>query len=395
MAMNFDIPPDLQQFLGELDTFIERDIAPLQAQDDNDRFFDHRRENSRTDWDNGGLPTKDWELLLHDARKLADAAGFYRLSLPTQYGGKGKGNLWMSVIRDHLAAKGLGLFNDLQNEHSVCGNFPTIIMLMSFGNEAQKKEYISGQLAGNVIMTFGLTEPDHGSDATHLETVARPEKRNGVDGYLINGRKKWQTGMHVATHCIIFSRTSGRAGSPEGITAFIVPANTPGIKIESYEWTFNMPTDHATVSLTDVWVPATCVFGPPTNGLSVAQAFLHENRIRQAASSLGAATFCIRESIKYAKERKPFGKALAWNQGIQFPLVELLTQTEMLRLLIYKTANEMDQMPHKEVEKKLTDKVSMCNYWANRLCCEAADRAIQVISPSPFLIRSSHPSKSQ
>jgi acyl-CoA dehydrogenase len=139
-----------------------------------------------------------------------------------------------------------------------------------------------------------------------------------------------------------------------------------------------MPTDHATVSFNNVWVPATTIFGDKNNGLSVAQAFLHENRIRQAASSLGAATYCIQESIKYAGERKPFGKPLSINQGIQFPLVELLTQTEMLRLLIRKTAWEMDQIPHKEVEFKLTHKVSMCNYWANRLCCEAADRAMQV-----------------
>ncbi|KFZ02678.1 hypothetical protein V500_00030 [Pseudogymnoascus sp. VKM F-4518 (FW-2643)] len=358
--------------------FIEREISPLQAQDDNERFFDHRREHSRTDWDNGGLPRPEWEALLNEARRRADKAGFYRLSLPVEYGGQNKGNLWMSVIREHLASKGLGLFNDLQNEHSVVGNFPTIVMLLSFGNEAQRKEFIPGQLAGKVIMTFGLTEPDHGSDATHLETVAKPETRNGVKGFVLNGRKKWQTGMHVATHCILFARTSGRVGSTNGITAFIVPAKTPGIKVESYEWTFNMPTDHATVSLKDVWVPSTAIFGPPTSGLSVAQAFLHDNRIRQAASSLGAATFCIQESIKYAKDRKPFGKALAWNQGIQFPLVELLTQTEMLRLLIRKTANDMDSMPHRDVEKKLTDKVSMCNYWANRLCCESADRAIQV-----------------
>lgn len=139
-----------------------------------------------------------------------------------------------------------------------------------------------------------------------------------------------------------------------------------------------MPTDHATVSFKNVWVPNTAVFGNPTNGLAVAQAFLHENRIRQAASSLGAADFCVRESIKYARERKPFGKALATNQGIQFPLVELSTQIEMLRLLVRKTAWEMDQMEHKEVEKKLTHKVSMCNYWANRLCCQAADQAMQV-----------------
>lgn len=142
--------------------------------------------------------------------------------------------------------------------------------------------------------------------------------------------------------------------------------------------TFNMPTDHATVSFTNVFVPLNSHLGPLHRGLPVAQAFVHENRIRQAASSLGAAVFCIQSSIEYAMERKPFGKPLATNQAIQFPLVELYTQAEMLRLLIRKTATEMDSMNHVEVERNLSDKVSMCNYWANRLCCEAADRAMQV-----------------
>jgi alkylation response protein AidB-like acyl-CoA dehydrogenase len=105
---------------------------------------------------------------------------------------------------------------------------------------------------------------------------------------------------------------------------------------------------------------------------------VHENRIRQAASSLGAAVYCIEESVRYARLRRPFGEDLARNQAIQWPLVELATQAEMLRLLIRKTAWEMDSMPHPEIEKQLSDKVSMCNYWANRMCCEAADRAMQV-----------------
>src|SRR3546814_5620575 len=115
-----------------------------------------------------------------------------------------------------------------------------------------------------------------------------------------------------------------------------------------------------------------------SSDLSIAQSFVHQNRIRQAASSLGAAVYCIEESVRYARTRKPFGAALAKNQAIQFPLVELATQAEMLRLLIRKTAWDMDNTPHKEVERTLSDKVSMCNYWANRLVCEASDRAMQV-----------------
>ena len=376
--MDFNLPADLVDYLAKIDAFIEAEIKPLQAQDDNERFFDHRREWARTDFDKGGLPRPEWEALLVKAKKLADKAGFFRFSLPREFGGQDGNNLWMSVIRDHLAAKGLGLFNDLQNEHSVVGNFPFIVMLRDFGTQAQKDKFIKGSLAFELRITFGLTEPEHGSDATHMDTRAVRETRNGVAGWRIDGAKMWTTGMHKATHCALFARTSGKNGDAKGITCFLVPADTPGIKIEEYMWTFNMPTDHPRVSFTDVWVPEDTQFGPLEGGLALAQSFVHENRIRQAASSLGAATYCVAESVRYARERKPFGQELARNQGIQFPLVELATQCEMLRLLIRKTAWEMDQMPKPEVEKRLSDKVSMCNFWANRLVCEAADRAMQV-----------------
>src|SRR5262245_20087670 len=376
--MDFDLPADLVAYLARLDAFIASDIEPLQNANDNQRFFDHRREWARTDWDRGRLPRTEWDALLTEARQRADRAGFFRYSLPQEYGGSGGSNLWMAVIREHLAAKGLGLHNDLQNEHSIVGNFPVVIMLRDFGSSAQKEEFIEGTLDGTRRIAFGLTEPRNGSDATHMETRAIRELRDGRPGWRIDGEKMWTTGMHVATHCIVFARTSGEAGAAKGISAFLVPAHTPGVIIEEYLWTFNMPTDHPRVSFTNVWVPEDALFGPPEGGLALAQAFVHENRIRQAASSLGAAVYCVQESAKYARERQPFGKALAENQAIQWPLVELATQIEMLRLLIRKTAWEMDRMPHPEVEKRLSDKVSMCNYWANRLVCEAADQAMQV-----------------
>ncbi len=376
--MDFSLPKELVAYLAELDAFIEAEIKPLEAQDDNKRFFDHRREWARTDWDNGGLPRKEWEALLGEAKRRADRAGHLRFALPKEYGGKDGSNLWMAVIREHFASKGLGLHNDLQNEHSIVANNPFVLMMRDFGTREQQAEWITGMLNGTRRPTFGLTEPNHGSDATHMETRGVREKRDGVDGWLLNGEKMWTTGMHVASHCALFARTSGNDGDARGITCFLVPASDPGVKIEEYLWTFNMPTDHPRVSFTNVWVPDSAIFGQEGLGLAVAQHFVHENRIRQAAGSLGAAVYCIEESVKYARSRKPFGKPLSDNQAIQFPLVELATQAEMLRLLIRKTASEMDQMSKVEVEKQLSDKVSMCNYWANRLCCEAADRAMQV-----------------
>src|ERR1700712_5733936 len=103
--MDFDIPHDLAEYLKVLDAFIEAEIAPLQAQDDNDRFFDHRREDARTDWDRGGLPNDVWEALLREARRRADKAGHLRYPLPAQYGGQDGTNLGMAIIREHLARK--------------------------------------------------------------------------------------------------------------------------------------------------------------------------------------------------------------------------------------------------------------------------------------------------
>jgi acyl-CoA dehydrogenase len=376
--MDFDLPPELSAYLAELDAFIEAEIKPIENRDDNIRFFDHRREHARTDWDNGGLPRVEWEDLLAEARAVADKAGHYRFAWPESMGGKGGSNLAMAVIREHLAARGLGLHNDLQNEHSIVGNNPFILLFKDFATPEQYARDGEAVMSGAMRTVFGLTEPNHGSDATFMETVAVPETRDGKDGWLIKGEKMWSTGMHVATHAMVFARTSGKDGDATGITCFIVPAQAPGVKIEEYLWTFNMPTDHPRVSFTNVWVPHDSFWGQIDRGLGIGQSFVHQNRIRQAASSLGAAHFCIEESVRYARTRKPFGKPLSDNQAIQWPLVELATQVEMLRLLIRKTAWQMDRMEHKAIERELSDKVSMCNYWANRLVCEAADRAMQV-----------------
>ncbi len=106
----------------------------------------------------------------------------------------------MAIIREHLAAKGLGLHNDLQNETSVVGNFPQILMMRDFGTEEQKKTVLPGMLNGTVRLAFGLTEPKHGSDATWMETRA---VKDG-NGWRINGEKMWNTGVHVASHDMVF-----------------------------------------------------------------------------------------------------------------------------------------------------------------------------------------------
>jgi alkylation response protein AidB-like acyl-CoA dehydrogenase len=366
--VNFEVPREILDKLAELDAFIESEIAPLERE--NIQYFDHRREHARTDWDNDGQPRPEWEALLAEMRRRADAAGHLRFPLPKRLGGEDGSNLAMAMIREHLAAKGLGLHNDLQNESSIVGNFPIVHMIDSYGTDEQKDRFLEKMITGEARVAFGLTEPDHGSDATWLETTAT---RDG-DQWVLRGKKRFNTGLHNATHDLIFARTSGEQGRPRGITCFIVPTDAEGFSVDYMWWTFNMPSDHAEVTLDGVRVSDSCILHTEGDGMMCAQHFVHENRIRQAASSLGAAQYCIDRSVEYARERKTWNKPLASNQAIQFPLTELQTEAEMVRNLVYKTAWHLDREDH----MKVSDLVSMANYRANRLVCEAADTAMQV-----------------
>ena len=331
-----------EDFRTQVRRFLEREIVP-----------------NIDGWETAGILPRE----LH--RKAADA-GLLQIGFPESCGGTEVPDLfYMVVLTEELARAGSGGLIASLMSHGIAT--PPIAHT---GTQEQKDRYIEGMFKGTERIGFGLTEPLHGSDATFMETTA---VKKGTD-WTINGMKRFNTGMHTATVDLVFARTSGKVGEPRGISAFLVPVKTPGFKIEYMWWTFNMPSDHAEVSLTNVTVPGSTMLGEEGRGLDVAQTFVHENRIRQAASSLGAAQYCIDMSVAYAKNRKVFGKALATNQAIQFPLAELHTEAEMTRGLVRKTAWHLDREHHMSV----SEWVAMSNYRANRLVCDAADRAMQV-----------------
>ena len=366
--MDMSIPEDVTRFTTDLDEFIDTRIVPIQEA--NPEYFDHRREYSRTDLERGGIPSRRWREIMHEARVLADKAGFYRYPLPRALGGQDASNVAMAVIREHLAHRGPGLHAELPHEASMVANLPLALVLHEYGTPEQKEMYLERLVSGDMEMAFGLTEPQHGSDATWLETRA---VRDG-DDWVITGEKRFNSVVDVSELDLVFARTGGEDGKAEGITAFLVPTTAEGFEIPYYHYCFNMPSDHAEVHLTGVRVPSSAVVGEVGRGLDCAQLFVHENRIRQAASSLGAAQFCIDRSVAYTEERRLFGQKMRDYQGIQWQLVELQTEAELIRNTILKTAWEMDV----HGKTAVSDKVSMVNVRANQLACNAADRAIQV-----------------
>lgn len=365
--MDWSLPEDVTTFVKNLDDFIEREITPLEQE--HPHFFDHRREHARTDWDRDGFPRQEWRELLLEMRRRADAAGFFRFPLPAELGGQDGTNVAMAHIREHLLTRGSGLHFPHSDEASVVANLPIALVLHAYGTTEQK-QLIEPLITGEIEIAFGLTEPNHGSDATFLETRA---VRDG-DDWVINGEKRFNSLVDNSQYDIVFARTGGQDGKADGITAFLVPIPTEGFSIPYNHWTFNMPSDHSEVHLRDVRVPASAVIGEVGKGLDCAQLFVHENRIRQAAASLGAAQYCINESVRYAQERIVFGKPLHEHQGIQWQLVELQTEAELVRNTIHRTAWMMDKLGKTGV----SDKVAMVNFRSNQLACNAADRAIQI-----------------
>jgi len=365
-----DPPASIQATLAELDEFIETQIRPLELAGDNARFFDHRREWARTDFERGGIPSREWEELIREMRRRSDEAGWLRRGLPERLGGHGASHLEMAFIREHLAHRGVGLHDDALYESSVVGNFPVVVMFDAVASDEQRAEWIEPMLTGERPVGIALTEPGCGSDALRMEARAVADG----DDWVIDARKRWNSAAHAVSHNVVFARTSGEPGEPLGITAFLVPTDAPGYAVEFFWWTMNMPADAAEVTLSGVRVPGSAVLGEVGGGLVAVQHFVHDQRMRQAAQSLGAAQYCIEAAVAYSRSRHAWGRPLGANQAIRFPLAELHTEAAMVRALLRSTASVLDERAATEVSHL----VAMCNYRANRLACDAADRAMQV-----------------
>ncbi len=175
----------------------------------------------------------------------------------------------MAVIREHLAAKGLGLFNDLQNEHSIVGNNPFVLMIRDFGRPDQQ-HLIPDMLDRHAFRLDLRADGAQSRLGRHLHgDPRRPRRASRRAGWRIDGEKMWTTGMHAATP-LRPVRPHQRRGwlRPRESPAFLVPAHAPGVKIEEYLWTFNMPTDHPGSASPRCGCRTTAMLGPEDGGLA-------------------------------------------------------------------------------------------------------------------------------
>lgn len=209
------------------------------------------------------------------------------------------------------------------------------VILQEFGTTDQKEAWIPGLAQGEFIGGFALSEPDSGSDAGSLTTVA--EYDSASDTYRLNGRKFWITHGGYADVYIVMARTGG--AGPKGVSAFIVAKDTVGLSFGKKEEKMGLrasPT--AEMILEDVVIPASNLIGNEGQGFTVAMRALDSGRITIAASALGIAQASLEESAGYACVRKQFNKAIIQFQGVGFMLADMAIQIEQARLLVHKAA---------------------------------------------------------
>ena len=269
------------------------------------------------------------------AAELAEMGelGFMGMVVPTEYDGAGTDYVSYALALMEIAA-GEGATSTIMSVHNSVGCMP----ILKFGTEAQKDTYLRPMARGEWIGCFCLTEPEAGSDAGSIKTRA---VRDG-DFYVLNGTKQFITSGRNARVAIVFAVTDPSAGK-KGLSAFIVPTDSPGWVVARVEDKLGQhASDTCQIILDDLRIPAENRLGAEGEGLKIALANLEGGRLGIAAQSVGMANAALDHAIRYAQERKQFGKAIIEHQAVAFRLADMATRLEAARHLVLHVATLRD-----------------------------------------------------
>jgi len=295
--------------------------------------------------------------------------GLMGIEVPEQYGGAG-GTFFEAILGvEEISAvdPSVGVLVDVQN--TLCIN-----ALVRWANEEQKQKYLT-RLATDTIGAYALSEASSGSDAFALQTRA---VRRG-DDYVLNGHKLWITNAKEASVFIVFATIDPAAGY-KGITAFLVEKGAAGFSLGKKEDKLGIrASSTCELVFRDCVVPAAQVLGEPGKGYKIAIETLNEGRIGIGAQMLGLAQGAWGHAVKWAKERKQFGKPIVEFQAMQFQLAEMATEIEAARLMVYNAARL------KDAKLEFLKEAAMCKYFASHVAERVASLAVEVYGGSGFV----------
>ena len=308
--MDFNLNKTQELFRQMIREFAEKEVKPLAAEiDEQERF-----------------PQETVE-------KMA-RLGIFGIPVPKQYGGAGGDNIMYSIAVEELSRCCATTGVVVSAHTSLC-----MSPILQFGTEEQKMKYVPKLASGEWIGAFGLTEPNAGTDAAGQQTTAVPDG----DEWVINGNKIFITNAGHADVYIVIAMTDKSLGT-KGISAFIVEATTPGFAVGKKELKMGI-RGSATAELifTNCRIPKENLLGKVGEGFKIAMMTLDGGRIGIASQALGIAQGALDETVKYTKERKQFGKAIAKFQNTQFQMADLKTKIEAARLLVRSAAFKEDE----------------------------------------------------
>ncbi len=295
-------------------------------------------------------------------KKMGDL-GFLSMMVKPEYGGGGMDTISYVIAMEEISKVDASAAVIMSvNNSLVCWG------IQAYGTEEQKKKYLTRLSSGDEIGAFCLSEPEAGSDATSQHTTAE----DMGDHYLLNGTKNWITNGNSSEICLVMAQTHPEKGH-KGINVLIVEKGSPGFMVGRKEDKMGIrASDTHTLMFTDVKVPKENRIGEDGFGFKFAMTVLNGGRIGIAAQALGIAAGAFELSLKYAQERKTFGRPISDHQAIQFKLAEMATRIEAARLLVYKAARLKDQ------GKNYIQAAAMAKLFASDVAMWVTTEAVQV-----------------
>ncbi|MFJ2937629.1 acyl-CoA dehydrogenase family protein [Streptomyces sp. NPDC087219] len=306
-------------------------------------------------------PGFDRAALWAEAGKL----GYLGVNLPEEYGGGGGGMAELSIVLEEAGAAGAPLLMMVVSP-AICGT-----VIARFGTEEQKRAWLPGLADGSRTMAFGITEPDAGSNSHRITTTATRTE----EGWVLNGRKVFVSGVDIADATLIVGRTSdARTGSLKPCL-FIVPRDAPGFQRRHIEMELDAHEKQFELTLDEVHLPAEALVGDEDAGLLQLFAGLNPERIMTAAFAIGMGRYALAQAVRYAKERQVWKAPIGAHQAIAHPLAQAHIELELARLMMAKAAHLYDAGD----DMGAGEAANMAKYAAAEACVKAVDQAVHTL----------------
>jgi alkylation response protein AidB-like acyl-CoA dehydrogenase len=304
--------------------------------------------------------------LWHEAGKL----GFLGVNLPEEYGGGGGGMYELAVVEEELSAAGCSQLLMVVSP-AICGT-----VIARFGTEAQKRRWLPGIADGSMIMAFGITEPDAGSNSHNITTTAR---RDGGE-WVLNGRKIYVSGVDRSDAVMIVARTEDARTGRLNPVLFAMPTDAAGFELRAIEMDIAITDKQFLLMLDDVRLPADALVGEPDAALAQLFAGLNPERIMAGALSVGLARYALDKAVAYAKQREVWGAPIGAHQGLAHPLAQIKIELEQARLMVQKAATLYDDGE----DMAAGEAANMAKYAGAEVAVRAADQALQTLGGNGF-----------